>query len=76
MRCGEASDGDREMKPTQIYFAYVQCFSSLGGNTTELPDGRRVPWRPEGTRRSVFHRLYAAWLVFTGRADALMWLEQ
>lgn len=63
-------------KPTQIYFASPQWFLLFGGNMTELPDGRCVPSRPEGTRRSVWHRLYAAWLVFTGRADALMWLGQ
>lgn len=27
------------------------------------------------TRTSFFQRLFAAWLVFTGRADALSWDE-
>lgn len=27
------------------------------------------------TRTGFFERLYAAWLVFTGRADALSWDE-
>lgn len=35
---------------------------------------RWVPARPEGYA-SLRHRLRAAWLVFTGRADALVWPE-
>lgn len=40
-----------------------------------LPDGRWVPARSEGLS-SWRHRVYAAWLVFTGRADALIWEQQ
>jgi hypothetical protein len=29
-----------------------------------------------GTRWSLRARLYAAWLVFTGRADALLWRDE
>lgn len=32
--------------------------------------------RFDGTRTSFLRRLEAAWLVFTGRADALLWTEQ
>lgn len=40
------------------------------------PDGSRVwvPARPEGYA-SILVRFRAAWLVFTGRADALVWPE-
>lgn len=39
------------------------------------PDGRNwYPARPLAFA-SVFYRLKATWLVFTGRADALIWPE-
>lgn len=37
-----------------------------------LPDGRYVPARPLAP---TFWRWKATWLVFTGRADALLWTE-
>lgn len=37
-----------------------------------LPDGRWVPARPIGFQ-SIRQRLRATWLVWTGRADALVW---
>jgi hypothetical protein len=37
-----------------------------------LPDGRWVPARPLPFY-SLFGRLRATWLVFTGQADALLW---
>lgn len=40
-----------------------------------LPDGRWVPARSLGYM-SFGHRIKAAWLVFTGRADALTWPGQ
>ena len=40
-----------------------------------LPDGRWVPLRSEGFA-SWRERVRAAWLVFTGRADALVWEQQ
>lgn len=40
-----------------------------------LPDGRYVPARPLGWQ-SWTMRWKAAWLVFTGRADALLWPGQ
>lgn len=40
-----------------------------------LPDGRWVPCRSEGFA-SWRNRIRAAWLVFTGRADALLWEQQ
>lgn len=40
-----------------------------------LPDGRWVPARPCGYS-SPIERLKAAWLVWSGRADALIWPGQ
>ena len=40
-----------------------------------LPDGRYVPARPEGFW-SLSHRIRATWLVWTGKADALLWPGQ
>lgn len=40
-----------------------------------LPDGRWVPARALGFA-SLRQRVRAAWLVFTGRADALVWPGQ
>jgi hypothetical protein len=40
--------------------------------STKLPDGRWVPCRGLGWQ-SWHIRWQAAWLVFTGRADALLW---
>ncbi len=43
----------------------------------QLPDGRWVPCRPEGWwGLSLRLRLRCAWLVFTGRADVLVWEQQ
>jgi hypothetical protein len=40
-----------------------------------LPDGRWVLSRPEPFY-SIWQRWRATWLVFTGRADALLWTDQ
>ena len=40
-----------------------------------LPDGRWVASRPL-PYFGIFERWRLAWLVFTGRADALVWTEQ
>jgi len=40
-----------------------------------LPDGRYVPARPMGFQ-SWRERWRAAWLVWTGRADAVTWEQQ
>jgi hypothetical protein len=41
----------------------------------ELPDGRWVPARAKGCP-SFKSRCYCAWLVFTGKADALIYEGQ
>lgn len=40
-----------------------------------LPDGRWVPARSLGFS-SILYRIRATWLVWTGRADALIWPGQ
>lgn len=46
-----------------------------GGVQAGLPDGRWVPARPLGY--SSFPRaIRAAWLVYTGKADAVIWPGQ
>lgn len=44
-------------------------------NECGLPDGRVVPARSEGSQ-ILNSRLRAAWLVFTGQADALVYPGQ
>ena len=46
----------------------------VGSNETQLPNGQWVPARAEPFY-SATQRWRAAWLVFTGRADALVWPE-
>lgn len=41
-------------------------------NMTKLPDGRYVPARPLGGGWR-WNRIKATWLVFSGKADALLW---
>ncbi len=40
-----------------------------------LSSGKYTPARPE-PYYSIFQRWRAAWLVFTGKADALRWTDQ
>lgn len=52
------------MRGTMIVYAHPDTLRLVAEH------GRFSP-----TRRGFFERLYAAWLVFTGRADALSWDE-
>jgi hypothetical protein len=45
------------------------------GPTTISPSGRFVPARPYGFY-SLGNRFRLAWMVFTGKADALLWPGQ
>ena len=45
-----------------------------GTSMTEVADGRWVPSRPLGFQ-AWHQRWRAAWLVFTGKADAVVWPE-
>lgn len=64
------------MHPTNVIYATAAFFKVFGSNTIMLPGGDQVPMRPTGRRRGFFLRLQAAWWVFTGRADALIWIGQ
>lgn len=46
-----------------------------GGVQKEVPDFGYVPARPEGLG-GLWNRISAAWLVFTGQADAVVWNGQ
>lgn len=43
------------------------------GTEIGLPDGSWHPARPMQDIPSLFKRIRTAWLVFTGRADAVIW---
>jgi hypothetical protein len=62
------------MRGTTIHYASPEWVRLLENNQIGLSNGRRVPARMYGNRQSLFARLYAAWLVFSGQADALVWL--
>ncbi len=49
--------------------------ANAGNCQCGLPDGRYVEARAYGFM-SLWTRLTATWLVFTGRADALTWTGQ
>lgn len=51
------------MRGTMIIYAHPQTFKILAAE----------PQRYSATRKTFAGRLYAAWLVFCGRADALAW---
>ncbi|WP_155253455.1 hypothetical protein [Bradyrhizobium japonicum] len=63
------------MRGTTVHYASPEWVNLLQNNQRGLPDGRWVPARYYGNRTSLFERLGAAWLVFTGKADALVWME-
>lgn len=63
------------MRGTTIYYASPEWVRLLQNHQRKMPDGRSVPARMYGHRRGFFERLEAALLVFTGRADALVWME-
>ena len=63
------------MKPTQIYYGTRKFFEMGLTNETLVKGDVWVPSRPMGGRWGFFRRLYPAWLVFIGKADALIWLE-
>lgn len=45
------------------------------GVQLRTPDGNLVPFRVEKDPQSLRHRFRAAWLVFKGKADAVVWPE-
>lgn len=60
------------MRDVSIFTAETvrDCARSV---TCEAPDGRWVPARPMGYPGGWRYRIKAAWLVFTGKADAVTW---
>lgn len=55
---------------------YADHIANKPWPTAGLPDGRWVASRPEPTFWLYPARLRCAWLVFTGRADAIVWTGQ
>jgi hypothetical protein len=53
----------------------IHVHSLLDQSTQTEIDGKWVPARPLGFS-SILYRFRAAWLVWTGRADALIWHKQ
>lgn len=63
------------MRVPGVIWAHQLADSRTPWPRAGLPDGRWVLSRPE-TFYSVWQRWRATWLVFTGRADALLWTDQ
>lgn len=63
------------MRKPGISYVSRPWLEMVASNETQLSDGRYVPARAEPFD-SFFQRWRAAWLVFTGRADALVWPGQ
>ncbi len=63
------------MRGTVIHYVSDAWADLLKTHRYHRPDGSTVPARFFGHRTGFFQRLAAAWLVFTGRADAIMWPE-
>lgn len=59
------------MKKAPNIWTLKGLMESAGSNSVKLPNGW-VPARPQGLR-SFKHRVLAAWEVFVGRADAVIW---
>lgn len=62
----------RRWKNPAIIEMSPSWFRQLKSCQAEYPDKTWGPARPLGYS-SIFKRIRAAWLVFTGRADALKW---
>jgi len=58
-------------KAPTIYTLERLLKTAVEGTEAEI-DGKWVPARPLGYY-SIKHRIKAAWLVFTGKADAVTW---
>jgi len=62
------------MKPVNVCYASTAWAQMILSNSEETAHGEWVPARPTGRRTGFFGRLQAAWWVFTGQADALVWM--
>ena len=59
------------MDKAPTIYSLEGLLKSIKGEQAEI-DGKWVPARPLGFY-SIGHRIKAAWLVFTGKADAVTW---
>lgn len=59
------------MKKAPNIWRLRDLFVAANGSQAEI-EGRWVPARPLGFY-GVTHRFRAAWMVFTGKADAVVW---
>lgn len=62
------------MRDNLIIYMRPDLCEWVGQCQTEI-NGRWVPARPMGFS-SIWYRIKATWLVWTGRADALIWPGQ
>lgn len=60
------------MKNRPNLLTVTSLMKSVAQNAQHTPDGKWLPARPVGAF-GVVDRFRYAWLVFTGRADALLW---
>lgn len=61
------------MKPTNILYMHPELVAVMQSAVRTGSHGYPINIRFDGHRVSLRDRLEAAWLVFTGRADALVW---
>ena len=66
------------MKNAPTLYNLEELFNDLNNklcsHTSSHINGRWVPARPKGLY-SIKNRIQLAWMVFTGKADALLWPE-
>jgi hypothetical protein len=63
------------MRGTVIHYVSDGWADLLKSHRRFMENGTEVPARFYGHRTGFFARLYPAWLVFTGQADAVVWPE-
>lgn len=63
------------MRNTPSIYKLEDLLRSVNQTAARLPDGRVVPARAQGLW-SLRYRFRAAWLVWTGKADAVVWPGQ
>lgn len=61
------------MKNPNVIYMSERWLVSLSENTTSANGKSWYPARPLGYS-GILNRIHAAWLVFTGKADALRWM--
>lgn len=61
------------MRTGTTIWSLRELYSSAMSNSAEI-NGKWVPARPYGWD-NITYRMKAAWLVFTGKADVVIWPE-